>query len=163
MAPLPNKENTDIEMSVNVQENSTEVQDTLIKEDTENPDETKEILQKIDKKDLEGVTKFDALYIEKKLYQMDKLLGGHLLEQEVNEIKFDPFFSKMGEIKTVCSDVRDRQAKRNKIQIKKGKTPETYSMSNQIEALFQNTEELLKNLNDILRQQYEEQNADTDR
>lgn len=97
------------------------------------------------------VTKFDAFYIETKLYEFDKSLGGNIEENEKLVKKFDKFYLKSDDLKNLASRIKKNQEERTKVKSNPEKVPElTQTIKSDMESFKVYKEEL----GQILREQF---------
>ena len=105
---------------------------------------------------IEPITaRFDYQYILNTMYVHNKFLGGDIENEEKELRLLDPFNDKVNQIKVEFEAVKKQQNERNK-QRENGVTMETNKLNNDIGDLQDRAEAMVKDLNDILRDQYVE-------
>ena len=159
---MPEEEsNVEIELQVTSNNNqeplnvdNVEQVDTEGVKDVEDPKKDGEKKDKEDVKedDSNHICKFDAIYIEAKLYDIDKDLGGNIAEYEKMVRKYDKFYLQSDELKTKVTEIKKKQDERKTFRHKnEAKDKElTVEIKNDLKYL----DEAIKDSSEILRKQY---------
>lgn len=103
-----------------------------------------------------NISRFNAEYILKVLYEYDDLLGGRLREEEAEREKADKFYVEQAEISKIFNEVKKIQAQRNKIKLEEGRCHKQMTLDTDINENIGTADKRVEDLNKLLREQAKE-------
>lgn len=119
------------------------------------PEYKQQISAAINAIELPEVCKFDANYIEAKLYEFDELLGGNVRDMEREKAQNDPFNTEVDSIKELIKEIHQKQKVRDTKKRQGAKKLELSPLHDEIQTLFMRADDQLKECNLIVRAQSE--------
>jgi len=103
-----------------------------------------------------NVSRFNADYMLKRLYEFDEMLGGRMREEEEEREKADKFFVEQAEISKIFTEIKKVQAERNQIRLNEGRCHKQMVLDTTIQEQISTADKRTDELAKMLREQAKE-------